>query len=220
MINLNKRLACVASKVNNDDIVIDVGCDHAFLSIFLKQKGIDVLASDVKDGPVQIAISNIKKYNVSINVMCMDGIENIPDYIDTVVISGMGSLTMKKILVKEKLGNIKKIILSPNNDFDVIRRHLVDLDYIIIDEEMVFEHGKFYPVITFIKGKKKYNELEYKYGPCFINGNDNNFINYLMFILEQNNRIISMCNDNDVLYNLNKNNDEILNIIKKRNSQD
>lgn len=51
MILLNERLKAVAQLVPKNAKVIDVGCDHAYLSIYLKQHHIatKVVASDNKE---------------------------------------------------------------------------------------------------------------------------------------------------------------------------
>ena len=57
MILLNERLKAVAQLVPKNAKVIDVGCDHAYLSIYLKQYHIatKVVASDNKEGPLREA---------------------------------------------------------------------------------------------------------------------------------------------------------------------
>ena len=62
-IKLNKRLETVASFVDDNSNVIDVGCDHALLTIYLVQtkKNIKALASDINEGPLEGAKKNISK---------------------------------------------------------------------------------------------------------------------------------------------------------------
>ena len=51
MIRLSKRLECIASFVNDDMSLVDVGCDHALLDIYLCQvkKNIKIIASDINE---------------------------------------------------------------------------------------------------------------------------------------------------------------------------
>ena len=48
---ISKRLQSLAGLVTNDDIVADIGCDHALLDIYLVQNNIvpKVLASDINE---------------------------------------------------------------------------------------------------------------------------------------------------------------------------
>jgi tRNA (adenine22-N1)-methyltransferase len=42
------------------------------------------------------------------------------------------------------------------------------LGYKIIQEEMVWEDGKFYPMMRAVFGKESYTPLEYRYGPLLL----------------------------------------------------
>ena len=57
MNKLSKRLEVVASFVNDNSKVIDIGCDHGLLSIYLvnKYKNVKVIASDINENGVVIS---------------------------------------------------------------------------------------------------------------------------------------------------------------------
>ena len=59
-VRLSKRMQLVADMVKEKSVV-DIGCDHAFVSIYLAQKPSmeKVIAMDVKTGPVDIAKANV-----------------------------------------------------------------------------------------------------------------------------------------------------------------
>ena len=102
--------------------------------------------------------------------------------IDTVVISGMGGKTIVDIIQrgKDKLNNIKKIILSPNNDYYLVRKKVTSLGYKIYKEEVVFDKNKFYPAMVFIPGKTNYKDKELFYGVNLVENNDlYNYYKYL-----------------------------------------
>ena len=63
MIRLSKRLECVIDLVPVGRPVLDVGCDHAFTSIALVERGICpyCVASDVRPGPLLAAEKNIRQ---------------------------------------------------------------------------------------------------------------------------------------------------------------
>ncbi len=167
MMNLSKRLQLVASFVPDNTNVIDVGCDHALLSIYLVNtlKNVKVTASDINPNPLKIAKENIKKYQLEkkIKVVLQNGIENIDEDINTIVISGMGGILISKILSnKEKLKNIKNIIVSPNNDFPLVRKTLVKLGYKIDKEQLVIDNQKTYLVLRAVLGVSP--RLNYLFG--------------------------------------------------------
>ena len=59
---LNKKLKTIASLINKNDTVLDIGCDHAYLAIYLKQNNLckDVYASDINSNALKQANKNIK----------------------------------------------------------------------------------------------------------------------------------------------------------------
>ena len=87
----------------------------------------------------------------------MNGIENIPSFIDTIVISGMGGILITDILKKEKLKNVKTIILAPNNEFTKVRRHLRKINFYIEKEQLIIDDKKTYLILLLKKGKRKTN---------------------------------------------------------------
>ena len=116
MIKLSKRLQLVASFVDDNASIIDVGCDHAHLSIYLVQNksNINIVASDINPNPLNIAKENKKKYQLEdkIELELKDGINNLNKKIDTIIISGMGGILISNIINnKDNLKNIKTIIL-------------------------------------------------------------------------------------------------------------
>jgi len=182
---INDRLFNVASFVEEGRKVIDVGCDHALLSIYLVQnkKPFKVIASDIKEGPLVHANENIKKYKVQdkIIVKLGSGIEPIEEDIDTIIISGMGGLNMIGILkyCPDKYKNVDTIILSPNSDTNVVRKEICKLGFYIEDEMLVKEKEIVYPIICFKRGKKKYSYKDYLYGPILIKKRDVLFLEYM-----------------------------------------
>lgn len=180
---INNRLKKVSEYILDDSNIIDVGCDHALLSIYLIQnkKNISVIASDINEGPLKKAKENIKKFDLSnkIKVKQGYGIDTIEDNIDTIVISGLGGLTILDILFngKDKLNNIKKIVLSPNNEFYKIRKEVIKLGYIIEKEEYFNDKNITYLIISFIKGQHKYSKKELIYGT---NNNNSDYYKKLL----------------------------------------
>ena len=124
---INDRLKLVGDYVDKGSIPLDIGCDHAKLSIYLlKEKNFPfVYASDNKIGPLNQAKENVNYYNLAdkIELIKADGLNSLNDKIDTITVTGMGGLTINKMFLenKNKLTNIKTIILSPNNFIKEVR---------------------------------------------------------------------------------------------------
>ena len=115
MIKLSRRLEKIATFVDNDSSVVDIGCDHALLDIYLvlNKKDIKVVASDVNKNALNNALSNIKKYKLTdkIDTVLSNGLESIDvTGLDTIIISGMGTHTMVGILYNN-LSKLKCILV-------------------------------------------------------------------------------------------------------------
>ena len=174
---INNRLKLVGDYVDKGSIPLDIGCDHAKLSIYLlKEKNFPfVYASDNKIGPLNQAKENVNYYNLAdkIELIKADGLNSLNDKIDTITVTGMGGLTINKMFLenKNKLTNIKTIILSPNNFIKEVRETINKLGYYLKDEELVEESDKLYYILVFSKGNKTYSDKELYLGPILMTKN-------------------------------------------------
>ncbi len=182
MIKLSKRLLSIANLVSDNSKVVDIGCDHGLVSIYLamSKKNISIIASDINQNALDNAIKNINKYHLEdkIKVCLSNGLDNINDEIDTIIISGMGGHTIIDILNNnpKKLNSVNNIIIQSNNDIEYVRRKVVKLGYYIEKEELILDKNIYYTVILFNKGKKKYTKKEYYFGPILLKENSKIFL--------------------------------------------
>ena len=182
MIKLSKRLLSIANLVSDNSKVVDIGCDHGLVSIYLamNKQNISIIASDINQNALDNAIKNINKYHLEdkIKVCLSNGLDNINDEIDTIIISGMGGHTIVDILTnnQEKLHTVNNIIIQSNNDIEYVRRKIVKLGYYISKEKLILDKNIYYTVILFTKGKKKYTNKEYYFGPILLKENSKIFI--------------------------------------------
>ena len=168
MNRLSKRLNVLASFVSKNDSLVDVGCDHGYLSIFLQENALckKVICSDINENALNSAIKNIKDSKLDIKYYLSDGLKDVPmEGINTVLISGMGTSTIINILNdKDKINNINKIILQSNNNYEELRRYMNSIGYYLDKEEYVLDKKKWYVSMLFIKNNKRNTEKELKYG--------------------------------------------------------
>lgn len=150
-IKLSDRLMMSANMVTKGSRVADVGCDHAHTSIWLVKEGIAVnaIAMDVGEGPLSHARENIALYGLEdkITTRLSDGLEKLlPGEADSIVISGMGGTLTTLILSANEavLQSVKELILQPQSDIWMVRRFLREHGFVIADEKMCIEDGKFY----------------------------------------------------------------------------
>ena len=168
---LSKRLEAVATLVDVGKRVIDVGCDHAYLDIYLTLNNDNkCIATDINKNALESAINNIKKYNLEdkIETKLTDGLKDIKiNRKDNIVISGMGTNTIVKILSSSTLSNT--LIISSNNHIDLLRREVVKLGYYIDTEIFIIDKKKPYIIIKFKRGFRKYNLNDFMFGPILKN---------------------------------------------------
>lgn len=201
MIKLSERLQKVSDFVLDDKIsrsIIDVGCDHALLDIYLLQskKVKKVVASDITPGALNQAKSNVKKYDVKeIDLRLGDGLNTIndSDKVDTVVLSGLGNIKINNILNENKklLNNINTIIIQSNTMPDMIRSEVIKLGYKIDDERLVLENNIIYEIIKFTKGFKKYSKKEIYYGPILLKNKSELFCKKINKEIEKQENILN-----------------------------
>lgn len=165
----SKRLKKVADYIDSTDAVIDVGCDHGYLAIYLKKekKLPVVIATDIKESALSSARNNIKKANLEseIKTLVSDGLKSVPlNEIDTIIIAGMGAHTILNILTSSDLSNIKKIVLASNNDYPLLRNSMQKYPFVLKEEALVEENNHFYFIMKYVFGNDKLTEHQIQYG--------------------------------------------------------
>ena len=132
---ISNRLKCISEFVEDNDKIIDIGCDHALLDIYLmnNKNNINLIASDIHEGAIKNAKNNISKHALldKIDLRLGDGLNVINENeVDTIIIAGMGYYSIEKILSNsEKMNKIKKIIVQSNTDVVKLRKFIIKLGY-------------------------------------------------------------------------------------------
>ena len=128
---LSLRLSAVAGLVTRGNRLVDVGCDHGYLPVYLYQNQIipKAIAMDVRKGPLSRAQEHIAQYGLGeyIETRLSDGLAALKEGEgDTLVIAGMGGPLMERILTDgEKVReSFLEMILQPQSDIPHFRRFL------------------------------------------------------------------------------------------------
>lgn len=184
---LSYRLKTVADMVSKNKRVADIGCDHAYVSIYLIEKQIasKVIALDVNAGPLKIARVNINNNGMAnlIETRLSDGAKQLhPGEVDTLLIAGMGGALMVKILTdsKEVVDSCEELVLQPQSEIFLVRRLVEEIGFKIVDEDMLIDENKYY---TVIKARKNKDYIEEFYGKEV-------YYRYGKFLLEKNNLVL------------------------------
>ncbi|AEF16866.1 protein of unknown function DUF633 [Thermoanaerobacterium xylanolyticum LX-11] len=217
---LSQRLNSIVKMIKLHSKVADIGTDHGYIPVYLYLNGISdyIIASDVKSTSLNKAIDVIKKYNLSENIIVRlgDGLSILmPNEVDTVVIAGMGGILTSDILEKGKsiASTVERFILQPMTASDHLRRYIYENGYLIVDEDLVFEKGKFFEIIAVEHGKGRiHDEIFYEIGEKLFQKSHPLLKDYISYKIGKLKKIfdeVSKSNESDLLK------EDILNKIKK-----
>ena len=169
---LSKRLYAVAGLVTEGASVEDIGTDHGYVPIYLIKNKIasKVIAMDINKGPLERAKMHIIGHGLKgqIETRLSDGLKKVnPGEVDGMIAAGMGGALVIKILEESKavVDTLEFLILQPQSEISKVRKYLNKNGLVIIEEDMVEEEGKYYPMMKVIHGQpEEYKEYEYIYG--------------------------------------------------------
>ena len=170
---ISKRLELVASFVPQGTILLDVGSDHAYLPIELVERGQieSAIAGEVVEGPYQSAVKNVEAHGLKekIQVRLANGLAAFEegDQVSVITIAGMGGRLIARILEEglDKLANVERLVLQPNNREDDLRIWLQENGFQIVAESILEEAGKFYEILVVEVGQMKLSASDVRFGP-------------------------------------------------------
>ncbi|MBP3871658.1 MAG: SAM-dependent methyltransferase [Faecalicoccus sp.] len=179
MIPVSTRLQKIQSLVSGT-VLADIGCDHAYIAInsILSGKVNKAYACDIAEGPLNNARTMVHKAGVQDKVILrlQNGIENLPEDVDCIVIAGMGALTVMNILENGHFYLPKdcSLILSVHKDADKLRLYLSENGYSIEKEYVVKDDGHYYPIVCcrYTTADQKLDESEILYGKNVVKDDD------------------------------------------------
>lgn len=223
---LSKRLNKVLEYIEYNDKIVDVGCDHGYLAQAALLKGVKLVQLvDNKKMPLQRAIQNLRDYPEQEKIIytLASGLTEVNEKINVACICGMGGDLISQIIADSiSTSNcLDKLILQPNTKCDHLRRYLNDNSFAILDEEMVFENGKFYQIIVAkkVESVNKLTDLQMKYGPVLIEKHNQCLEEYLQFRLQTINDTLKLNTGNQPIVKLIKEKNEIMEILYNENNE-
>lgn len=154
-------MKAVASMVTPGNVLADIGTDHGYVPISLVQrkKIPRAIAMDVNKGPLKRACEHIAEHQLEayIETRLSDGVKKLEvGEVDTILIAGMGGELVIRILTEgaKVCRKAKELVLQPQSELAKVRQFLRENKYDIIDEDMVIEDGKYYPMIKAVPVEK------------------------------------------------------------------
>lgn len=178
---LTKRLNCILNYVNCK-VAADVGTDHAYIAVELIKSGKaqKVIASDINEGPINIARNNVIKEGLSekIETRLGGGLSVLEDgEADTIIIAGMGGELICQI-IKDDIEKAKNsvLIIQPMNAQYEVRKFLIENGFEIKCEDIECEAHRVYNIMIVQKGEQKPFEKDIYYHIPFYLKENKNFI--------------------------------------------
>lgn len=199
------RIESIYSFIDKTDKVVDVGCDQAKLSLMLQKRNQSSIACDISENVINRAKSYIKSNLIDLRVS--NGLSSVKEgEADTLILAGMGTHNIIKILKNTHL-RFKKIITISNNYHDILREQMNNINYVVSEEQIIKENNKYYNLILFKEGSKNYSRKEILFG---LNHKDKKLYHeYLNYLFKKYNKIKLLSKDNNPKVN------EIINLIKE-----
>lgn len=152
---LSKRLSRILDWIDCE-VLADIGCDHGYLCAKAIQTGRakKAYACDVADGPLKQAKRTYETENLQklMIIRKQDGLQDLPQDVDMVVIAGMGGALIEQFLADWiKDPNFKDktkvcFLLSAHKDVSHLRKFLSD-HHFYIEKETVVKDGHYYPLL-------------------------------------------------------------------------
>ena len=166
-----KRIEEIANIIDlNNKGVFDIGSDHGYLLILLRNKNTSIKLKGVENkvGPFKHLKDNVSSLNIDVSLS--DGIDDLNDEYSCIVLAGMGYKNIVEIISRhlDKLKYIDQIVIDSHTNIDLCREFFINLNFYIDDEIILKENGIYYEIISFKKGNKKYSEKEIHYGPILL----------------------------------------------------
>lgn len=153
MKKITDRLACIANLIGIGKTVADIGTDHGFLPIYLKEHcgSPHIVLTDVSESSLAKAVANVGMLYAASEIpmyfefRCGSGLSVLQaNEVDVVVFAGMGGELMVELLTEDisKTFSFSKFVFQPRTGQGFLRYWLLSNGFEIETESLVVE-GKF-----------------------------------------------------------------------------
>ena len=164
---LSDRMRAVAGLVQPCKSIADIGCDHGYVAMELVRSKVcrHVIAMDVNSGPLDRARHNIADFCMQdyIETRLSDGVSALREgEAEGIICAGMGGKLVISILEQGKklIGEMKQVILQPQSELSEVRGYLREKGYRVEKEDIIYEDGKYYPMMRALPGA--FGKLEWQ----------------------------------------------------------
>ncbi len=157
------RLRLAASFVREGAVFADIGTDHAYLPIYLLERGRipRAIAADIGEGPLARARAHLAAVGMSdrVRTVLTDGLRGLDrEGLTDIAICGMGGELIAAII--EEASFLRdpaiQLILQPMSRAAVLRRYLAENGFAIREERLARAAGRVYACLSvFYDGRRR-----------------------------------------------------------------
>lgn len=198
---LTDRLLKIASLVDRDKKIADIGTDHGYIPVYLLNEGVInyAILADINKGPLENAKKEVtrNKLTEKVDLRLGSGIEVLKKgEVEEVIIAGMGGSLINEILMANETvaHTTEKFILQPMQNPEDLREYLYKNGYEILDECLVREDYRIYEIIV-CKYKNlppsEKDPIYYEIGEKLIQKNDPLLREFIENKIRMNNNILN-----------------------------
>ncbi len=171
---MSLRLDAIVMMAPNTQTTADIGCDHgkAGVALLLTGKAKRVIFSDISAKSLEKTRNLVSAEGLlsRSSIRVGNGLSILEEgEAQAAIIAGMGGELIVGILEADKQKSPDILVLSCNTKPETLRRWLCSNGYVIKDEELVAEDGRFYPVILAVRGESgQLGDVEMELGPVLL----------------------------------------------------
>lgn len=158
----DERLKAVFELLGETELVLDVGCDHGYLSaaLVIEGRAERVIASDISPASCEKASLLARKLGIEgrMTAVCADGLKPLAGVktLFRIALSGMGGELIRDILIRENAlaRRAELIVMQPMRGEAELREYLFREGFGAVDERVVLDEGRYYQVIAARYGER------------------------------------------------------------------
>lgn len=163
MIKLSDRLQIIADRIEPSKTMADIGTDHGFLPIYLRETGkcTKVIMADISEPSLDKARTNAEncsdEIRAGIDLRAGDGLKVLDvGEVEAIAIAGMGGKLIRDIMADnmELTYSVNKFVLQPRIGQGYLRKWLCSNGFAITHEDLVVEGDYIPEIITVLSPKE------------------------------------------------------------------